>query len=197
MAVRDRGGDVVTWQVLLVSGASGSGKSSLAYPLATARGAALVEVDDLVVATQSVTTAATHPDLHHWLHHDDTDLSPDEVLARQVALAHALRPAVDAVIANHLDTDLPLVLEGDYLLPEHCAAWPAEVRAVVVHEPDPTRLLHNYLTREPASGPQRKRATDSAHYGDWLAAQARRHAIPVLHPRPWSTARARLSELLS
>ncbi|MEV0679054.1 hypothetical protein AB0I60_21300 [Actinosynnema sp. NPDC050436] len=181
------------WRVLLLGGASGSGKSALSYPVARARGAALVEVDDLVVALQSITTAAQHPALHHWRTRSDDGMSAEEVTAAQVALAEAIEPALEAVIANHLETDLPLVLEGDYLLPAFCAKWThGDVRAVFVHEPDPAQLERNYASREPDAGVQRKRAADSAHYGEWLAAEARRHGLPVLAARPWADALDRL-----
>ncbi|WP_433273638.1 hypothetical protein ACQPZF_19595 [Actinosynnema sp. CS-041913] len=185
---------MTNWRVLLLGGASGSGKSALSYPVARARGAALVEVDDLVVALQSLTTADRQPALHYWLGHSDRSMSPDQVLDAQVALARALAPALEAVIANHLDTDLPLVLEGDYLLPEFCAKWTGgDVRSVFVHEPDPEQLQRNYAQREPEAGAQRKRALDSAHYGDWLAAEAVRHDLPVITARPWSDALDRLA----
>ncbi|XVV07128.1 hypothetical protein ACQPW3_17780 [Actinosynnema sp. CA-248983] len=185
------------WRVLLIGGASGSGKSALSYPTARARGAALVEVDDLVVATQAVTTAAAQPALHYWRTTSDAGLSADEVVEAQVALARALEPALAAVIENHLDTDLPLVLEGDYLLPEFCAKWTGpDVRAVVVHEPESAQLERNYLIREPSSGTQRKRAHDSAHFAAWLAAEAGRHGVPLLTARPWSTALDRLAAAL-
>ncbi|MBB5958022.1 2-phosphoglycerate kinase [Saccharothrix tamanrassetensis] len=183
------------WRVLLLGGASGSGKSALSYPVARARGAALVEVDDLVVALQSMTTADRQPALHYWLGRSDAGMSADQVLDAQVALARALAPALEAVITNHLETDLPLVLEGDYLLPEFCAKWTGgDVRSVFVHEPDAAQLERNYLRREPDSGAQRKRALDSAHYGDWLAAEAARHRLPVITARPWSDALDRLTD---
>ncbi|GAA0210836.1 hypothetical protein GCM10010492_05750 [Saccharothrix mutabilis subsp. mutabilis] len=184
------------WRVLLIGGASGSGKSALSYPTARARGAALVEVDDLVVATQAVTTPAAQPALHYWRTNSDAGLTADEVVEAQVALARALEPALAAVIENHLDTDLPLVLEGDYLLPEFCAKWGPEVRSVLVHEPEAGQLERNYLIREPSSGTQRKRAHDSAQYAAWLAAEAGRHGVPLLTARPWSTALDRLADAL-
>ncbi|MEJ2856779.1 MULTISPECIES: hypothetical protein [unclassified Saccharothrix] len=187
----------VDWRVLLIGGASGSGKSVLSYPTARTRGAALVEVDDLVVATQAVTSADVQPALHYWRTHSDAGLTAEEVLDAQVALARALEPALAAVIENHLETDLPLVLEGDYLLPEFCAKWAGPgVRSVVVAESDAVQLERNYLIREPSSGAQRKRAQDSAYFGKWLAVEAERHGVPVLPARPWSTALDRLSSLL-
>ncbi|MEU6148593.1 hypothetical protein ABZ816_01180 [Actinosynnema sp. NPDC047251] len=182
------------WRVLLLGGASGSGKSALSYPVARARGAALVEVDDLVVALQSITTAEQQPALHHWLTRSDAGMSAEEVTAAQVALARAIEPALAAVITNHLKTDLPLVLEGDYLLPAFCARWTGgAVRPVFVHEPDAGQLERNYASREPAAGVQRKRAADSAHYGDRLAAEAAGLGLPVLAARPWADALDRLA----
>ncbi|MFI6217953.1 hypothetical protein ACIBCD_38605 [Nocardia brasiliensis] len=54
------------WQVLLLGGASGSGKSRLSYPLARHYRVPLVEVDDLVLAVQAMTTPAQQPMLHYW-----------------------------------------------------------------------------------------------------------------------------------
>ncbi|GAA3885310.1 hypothetical protein GCM10022243_57670 [Saccharothrix violaceirubra] len=187
------------WSVLLVGGASGSGKSTLARPVAAARGAVLVEVDDLVLATQAVTTPDSHPDLHHWRRHDADRLGPEGVADGLITVARALAPAVDAVIADRLDAGVPLVLEGDYLLPEHCARWverDRRVRAVFVREPDADRVRRNYLGREPESGDQVRRAECSAYYGDLLAAEAEKHGLPVFAARPWHDAAERLAALL-
>nr|WP_042197508.1 hypothetical protein [Kibdelosporangium sp. MJ126-NF4]CEL23013.1 hypothetical protein [Kibdelosporangium sp. MJ126-NF4]CTQ90153.1 hypothetical protein [Kibdelosporangium sp. MJ126-NF4] len=188
------------WQVLLIGGASGAGKTSLSYPLARQTGAALVEVDDLVITAQSLTTPQHQPDLHYWDTHPDAEhrLTADEIVALQIAVARALRPALDAVIANHVETATPVVIEGDYLLPELCAKWAGTgaVRAVFVHEPELDQLVDNYSAREPEAGVQRKRAECSLAYGTWLAEQAARHDVPVLHPRPWPTALERMSAAL-
>ncbi|WP_285633295.1 hypothetical protein [Lentzea sp. NBRC 102530] len=187
------------WVIALVGGPSGVGKSRLSYPLAQRHGAALVEVDDLVVAVQSMTTPEQHPDLHHWLTHPYHDgLSAEHVVERQVALAEALVPALDAVVRNHLDAGDRVVVEGDYVLPSFCARWAAtgRVAGVIVHEPDEEQVLANYLAREPSSGPQAHRASVSVHHGQWLVEQAERHGVPVLAPRPWSSGLDRLDDLL-
>jgi hypothetical protein len=67
---------------------------------------------------------------------------------------------------------------------------------VFLHEPDPGQLVANYLLREPDEGEQRSRAQVSAHYGDWLAARADEHGIPVVAARPWATTLNRLCALL-
>jgi 2-phosphoglycerate kinase len=184
----------VNWRVLLLGGASGTGKTSLSYPLARRYGTPIVEVDDLVEALQAVTTPEQQPILHYWLAHPEAAQFPAErIVDLQIAFAEALRPAVDAVIANHVQTDTPVIIEGDYLLP---GPLPDFVRAVFVHEPDVEQLVHNYRLREPAAGEQRGRAEVSVRYGDWLAEQATRHGLPVLPARPWDTSLDRVHELL-
>ena len=182
------------WRVLLLGGASGSGKSSLSYPLARRYGAPIVEVDDLVEAVQAMTTPEQQPVLHYWLTHPESSQLPAERVAElQIEFARALRPAVEAVIANHVRTDTPVIIEGDYLLP---GPLPDLVRAAIVHEPDVEQLVHNYRLREPHAGEQRRRAEASARYGDWLADQAAPFGIPVIAARPWETALERLCSLL-
>jgi hypothetical protein len=130
-----------------------------------------------------MTTPEQQPMLHYWLTHPEAARFPtDRVVKLQIAFAQALRPAVEAVIGNHVQTDTPVIIEGDYLLP---GPLPGFVRAVFVHEPDVEQLVHNYRLREPDAGVQRGRAEVSARYGDWLAEQAARYSIPVVAARPW------------
>ncbi|NJC68480.1 hypothetical protein HC031_01885 [Planosporangium thailandense] len=182
------------WQVLLLGGASGTGKTSLSYPLARRYGTPIVEVDDLVEALQAITTPDQQPLLHYWRTHPEAaTFPPERVVELQIAIARALWPAIEAVIDNHVQTGTPVIVEGDYLLP---CPLPAGVRAVFVHEPDVEQLVRNYGQREPHAGVQRDRAEASARYGDWLAAQAQRHGHPVVPVRPWDTALDRVYELL-
>ncbi|WP_344858298.1 hypothetical protein [Planomonospora alba] len=110
------------WKVLLLGGASGTGKSRVSYPLARRYGVALVELDDIVEALQAVTTPEQQPLLHYWnTHPEAAHLPPDEIVRLQIATCEALAPAVEAVVANHLETGTPVVIEGDYLLPSLAA----------------------------------------------------------------------------
>jgi 2-phosphoglycerate kinase len=101
--------------VLLLGGASGTGKSELGYPVARRFGTPIVEVDDLVLAVQRMTTPAQQPMLHYWETHPDAgNLPVPRIVELQIAVAEALRPALEAVIGNHLETGTPVVIEGDY-----------------------------------------------------------------------------------
>ncbi|MFC4326251.1 hypothetical protein ACFPC0_00085 [Streptomyces andamanensis] len=115
------------------------------------------------------------------------------MVERQIAVAGALAPAVEAVVANHVDTGTPVIVEGDYVLPG-LARPGGLVRAVFLHEDDEAQVRANYLRREPEAGPQGPRARVTVLYGRWLAAQARAAGVPVLAPRPWADLADRVVE---
>ncbi|MFC7644403.1 hypothetical protein ACFQX6_29650 [Streptosporangium lutulentum] len=94
----------------------------MSYPLARHYGIPIVEVDDLVEALQAMTTPEQQPLLHYWRTHPEAArLAPADIVDLQVAVAEALVPAVEAVVGNHLETDTPVIIEGDYLLPGFAA----------------------------------------------------------------------------
>ncbi|QCX81826.1 2-phosphoglycerate kinase [Streptomyces sp. YIM 121038] len=174
------------WRVLAVGGASGTGKTTVSRALARRFAVPVVEVDDIVEALLAVTRPEHLPEVHIWRTHPEAALqAPESVVERQIAIARALAPAVEAVVANHVDTDTPVIVEGDYLLPDLVNSLDG-VRAVLVHEDDEAQVTANYLAREPEAGPQHHRARVSVLYGRWLADRARTLGVPVVAPRPWS-----------
>src|SRR5438552_5047964 len=108
------------WEVLVIGGASGTGKTSASYPIARRFGVALTEIDDLHITARRLTTPAEQPVLHYWFMHPEaaTEMSPEAIVEMQISVSRAMAPAVTAVIANHIETQMPVVLEGDYVLPE-------------------------------------------------------------------------------
>ena len=184
------------WGVLVICGASGSGKSQVSYPLARRLGVSVLEMDDLVIAVKAATTPSQLPLLHYWDTHPETRHWPaariDELTAQVV---DSLQPVFDAVIADHLDTGVRIILEGDYLLPSLAASHP-RVRGVVLHEPDVDQLVRNFARREPDAGEQRLRAQASALLDSRLVTAAAEHGIPVVTARPWPTALDRTAAAL-
>jgi 2-phosphoglycerate kinase len=166
------------------------GKSTVAYAIAGRLGVPIVEVDDLVLAIQAVTTPREQPAIHYWETHraEAESWDVERIVHEQIAVAEAMAPAVTSVIANHLETDRPVVIEGDYLLPSLAATARDSVRGVFVHEPDVDQVAANYLIREPVAGQQRTRALVSVRFGDWLTAKATEAGVPVVTARPWETA---------
>lgn len=185
---------VPDWRVLIVGGASGMGKTGVGRALARRYDVPVVEVDDIVEALLAVTRPEHLPEVHFWRTHPEAARqAPESVVERQIAIAEALAPAIAAVVANHVGTDTPVILEGDYVLPGPATPG-GPVRAVFLHEDDEAQVTANYLCREPEAGPQRHRARVSVLYGRWLAAQARAAGAPVVAPRPWKDLADRAAE---
>jgi 2-phosphoglycerate kinase len=181
------------WRVLLLGGASGVGKTSVSYALARHFGVALCEVDDLHISLKRLTTPAQRPALH--FNPAPGELSPSEILEGLLEMGRDFAPGLEAVVANHLEPDTPLVLEGDFILPDLAArpmfeneANGGRVRAVFLHEPDEAQFVANYHLREPEADPQTERARVSWLHDQWLKREAERQGWPVVPARPWASA---------
>jgi len=183
------------WDVLLIGGASGTGKSRASYALARHFDIHITEVDDLALAVRKMTTPEQQPILHYW--HTRTEsivLTPESILELTISVGRALLPALEAVVLDHLACRTATVMEGDYLLPELVtlllesdSALKERVRCVFLYEPDETQLVRNYASREPEHDAQTLRAHVSWLYGQWLNTECGRLGLPALPARPWNT----------
>jgi 2-phosphoglycerate kinase len=172
--------------VTLVCGASGVGKSHVAKALARRYGIPLAEVDDLVTGLKVLTTPDQVPMLHLWdALPKARDWTADQVVEHTVAVAEELQPGIEAVVADHVAAEAPVVIEGDYLLPDLVAGFGDAVRAVVISEPDEDQIVANYLSREPDTAQQHSRAAVSARFDAELTRRAARLGVPVVTARPW------------
>lgn len=179
--------DAVAWTVTVVCGASGVGKSRIAIALARRYNVPLAEVDDMVTVVKALTTPEQLPVLHLW----DTNVAarqwtPTRIIEHTIVVAEAIRPAIEAVIADHIESVAPVVMEGDYLLPDVGAGFGDHVRTVLISEPDQEQIAANYLSREPGAAEQRFRAIVSAGFDAELRVRAARIGVPVVAARPWS-----------
>jgi 2-phosphoglycerate kinase len=189
-----------SWDVLLVGGASGTGKTRVASELAHHLAIGVSAVDDFQVILERMTTPEQQPVLHFWRTHPDPGgLSAEEIMLQGLEVARVMTPALEAVIADHLQTQLPIVLEGDFISPA-LAARPfffrepndGRVRAVFLYESDEGQILDNFSQREPATSLQGKRARVSWLHGQWLKRECEQLGVPALSARPWETLFARV-----
>ena len=193
------------WQVILLGGPSGVGKTAVSYRLANYFGVGITEVDDFQALLLGITTAEQQPAIHFWRTHPTAEQLPAaEIMQRLLEHSDALTPGLEGVIGQHLEASTPLVLEGDFLLPRLAAqasfsgqANGGRVRGAFLHEPDEQQFVANYMAREPQSGPQVKRAQVSWLHGLWLKQEAERHGLPVVLSRPWDTVFERLIAAVS
>jgi 2-phosphoglycerate kinase len=187
------------WQVLLFGGASGVGKTSVSYRLAQHYGVGITEVDDFQAILEGMTTPEQYPVLHYWRTHFEEARRMDAQRHVEFFRAYAATMAValELVIANHLESQTPIVLEGDFLLPAlavqatyHGIAAEGRVRAVFLYEDDEAQIARNYLVRDGRAQPERARI--SLLVSTWLRAEAERLGLPAIPARPWETVLARV-----
>jgi len=176
-----------SWQVLLLGGPSGVGKTSVSYRLAQHFRIGITEVDDFQVILERMTTPAEQPVLHYWRTHPEArHMPPEEIVKLNIAVGQVMAPALEAVISNHLESQAPVVLEGDFILPMVATLFSeSQVRALFLYEESEEQLRQNFLQREPEQGLQEKRARVSWLYGQWLRQEAVRVGALALPTRPW------------
>jgi 2-phosphoglycerate kinase len=193
------------WDVLLLGGPSGTGKTAVSYRLSRYFGVGITEIDDFQALLERMTTPEQQPALHFWRTHPAPHLlSAAEIMEQGLDVGRAMAPGLEAVIANHLESQAPVVLEGDFVHPALAAQASfldqpnnGRVRAVFLYEEDQQQLVANFLQREPESGSQTTRARVSWLYGQWLRGEAERYGIPALPARPWETVFERVVEAIS
>lgn len=190
------------WQLLLLGGASGVGKSRLSAPLARHYGVTLTEIDDVQVALETLTTPEQQPLLHVWR----TNWEAFSAWSDEEHLEHVIRvsrevfgPVLEAVIANRLEAGSQAILEGDFLLPELMTRFPKEVgegrvRALFVLEEDEAQIAANYRVRDGEDQPLRART--SWLKNGWLRAECEGCGVPTLPARPWASGLERALALL-
>ena len=187
-----------SWQVLLLGGSSGVGKTSVSYRLAHHFRIGITEVDDFQVILERMTTPAEQPVLHYWRTNPEAaNLPAEEIVKCTIAVGQVMTPALEAVIANHIDSQAPIVLEGDFILPMLATLFPAsQVRALFLYEESEEQLRQNFVQREPEHGLQEKRARVSWLYGQWLKQEAGRAGALALPVRPWNDLFERILTIL-
>jgi 2-phosphoglycerate kinase len=120
------------WNVLLIGGNSGAGKTTLARELSRHFDVPWLQVDDFRLAFQQLTTPEAYPALHAFLPSGGvsslfdgnsagtTDIwksPPDQLCGDLKRVATIVSNALEAVIAHHHLSTQPVILEGDGILP--------------------------------------------------------------------------------
>lgn len=202
--MRAEAGDITdrSWRVLVILGASGTGKSTAAKAIARRYGMPWLQVDNLRLAIESmdVTLPEGTDRLYFFLRQPDVWRRPaDELRQALIDVADLLMPAVRIVLANHLAIAEPIVLEGDGVHPA-LAADPmlrpriasGELRFCCVAEESEDRVLENMRSRGRGmdagdSADHPRQAEVYRDYGAWLAGQCEGRGIPVVASRPFET----------
>ncbi len=185
------------WTVLFVGGASGTGKSSLAYEIARFYGVNVLEVDDIYLTVETVTTKERYPAIHYWNTGVNwMDIGVDSNVNWLIDVGIEMIPVLKQLVNRHIEDKLPIIIEGDFINPEFTKAFEnQEVKSVFVNETDMNQICQNYLSRE-GGDLQHYRAEISITYGKWIADTCKQNGISVIESRPWDTVLTRALDIL-
>ena len=185
------------WTVLFIGGASGTGKSSLAYDIGKYYGVNVLEVDDIYVAVKAATSKEQFPAIHYWDEGLDWKTIGIEANVDWLqAVSKEMNEILKELVERHLEDQLPVIIEGDFISPKIMINFPRpSVQAVFLMEENQNQIIQNYLSRE-GGEMQHYRAAVSVAYGRCIAEKCQSLGIGVLEARPWKTALDRAIEIL-
>jgi 2-phosphoglycerate kinase len=180
------------WTVLFIGGASGTGKSSLAYEIARYYSVNVLELDDVHLSVETVTTKERFPAIHYWNTGVNwKDIGVDDNVNWLIDVSKELIPVLKELVNRHIEDKLPIIIEGDFIYPEFTNSFEKpEVKSIFVNETDINQIMQNYFSRE-GGDLQHYRAEISIAYGKWIADTCSRNGISVVESRPWNTVLAR------
>ena len=190
------------WNVFLIGGSSGVGKTVVARELAKHLSVSLLLLDDVRLALQQATNDQTHPELHVFLHyHPEQWRNAEAIFADWITVGNAMLKPLQAIIRHHCTVpDVgSIIIEGDGILPILSTQLPGpkDIGTVFIVEQDETQLLQNLRSRgrgfndwDPLE--QEGFAHASWLYGQWLAREANKLELPVMDAQPQQTLLERL-----
>ena len=124
------------WDVLMIGGASGTGKSSIAYGLALFYTVSVIEADDIFQAVKATTTRESHQAIHYWstgINWMDVGVSGN--VNWLIDVSKEMIPALKAIADRHLEDNIPIIIEGDFIHPDLIASFDnPKVKAVYILE---------------------------------------------------------------
>ncbi|MCL2189981.1 MAG: hypothetical protein FWC16_13520 [Defluviitaleaceae bacterium] len=185
-----------TWDILIIGGASGSGKTCVSRPLAQLYGVDLVRVDDFQILLETLITPEMIPTLHYWkIEPNWRNQSVEWVVERLIGVSYAWMAGLQAVIKDRLEENLPMILEGDFIHPELAVSLNnPRIKTIFIHEPSREQILQNYRARE---GKEQAHRADVSHaFGNWLKVRCTEFGIPVIESRPWDDVVERVVAIL-
>lgn len=200
------------WWVLVVLGASGTGKSTAAQQIARAVGATWLQVDDLRLALQFSRVALPQGTDQLYFFDTTPDIwtrPVDELLRAFIGVTTVMAPAVRVVIDSYLVTGVPIVIEGDGVLPllvddPVLRPWVESgmLRFCCLAAESRAELAENMVQRGRGDHlHDRERVALQVNtnlaFNNWLVRSSRELRIPVVASRPFDTLIDRIEEAIT
>ena len=195
--------ETVRNDIILIGGASGVGKSCVSYAISKILNIGVTEVDDFQVVLEKMTSEKDFPVIHYWNNHfeEAIKLSESKKLDIMIEYASTISIALEKVIENHLDSNRPLLLDGDFITPNLSVkekygdqSRDNKVQSVFLIETEKKQIQKNLFDREGKS--QNDRAITNWLYNEWIKEQAEKNNIKTINARPWDTVIDRVCKYL-
>ena len=180
------------WTVLIIGEASGTGKSSLAYKLTDYYKVNVLEMDDITEAVKAMSPKENLPAIYS---EDFFGAGVDGNVKWLINVSNELFPALKAIVDRHIEDELPVIVDGDFINPELLTSFDSTLVKIVFIQEDKEQIELNYLLRE-GGDIQKYRAEISAKYNEWIAGTCLKFGIPLITARPWETAIERVLILI-
>ena len=167
-------------RLLLIGGAAGTGKSTVARTLAARLSATWLQLDTLWIAMRDAAPQnSKERDLLDIDQRIRAQAEPAEVLLdHHIAASETVCAAIPHALAFELQTHPTVVADGAWLIPEFAAQLDLDdvsIRSVFLHEADPQQVAQAMSSRRGVAMVAAWHA-ESARlawlYGNWLADQA-------------------------
>ncbi|MCL2570848.1 MAG: hypothetical protein FWE11_00450 [Defluviitaleaceae bacterium] len=189
------------WTVLIVGGASGIGKSTIAYELARHFGINVLEFDDIQRTVKSVVdktdaTKAMFPAINDVNGHNWMNLGVEWNVQWLKDVSREMSEFLVELVERHVDENIPFIIEGDFILPELVKPMiSSKVKALFIQENDINQIISNYQARE-GGEKQTFRAEICISYNNWIKKSCEDMRIDMLESRPWDSVLERAVEIL-
>jgi 2-phosphoglycerate kinase len=189
-----------SFDILLLGGASGTGKTTAAYQLSKYYKINVVQIDDFQCLVENATKESDYPVFHYWKNHFNEAIKQtmDKKLEIMISYANELSKLLELVVLNHLNENTPMILEGDFISPNLCkkllnnSQIGYRVRCCIITENSTNQIINNYQKREGSI--QEDRAELSQKYNNWLIQEAKGSDISIVSSRPWKSIKKRIIE---
>jgi 2-phosphoglycerate kinase len=150
-----------------------------------------------------MTNEKDYPVIHYWNNHfeEAVKLPEEKKVDIMIDYANTMSIALEKVIENHLESDRPLLLEGDFITPELAAREKFggqfrgnKVKSVFIVETEEKQIQKNLFNRD--GHYQNDRARTIWLYNEWLKEQTKINHIQTVDARPWDTVIDRVCKCL-
>ena len=109
----------ISWEVLLIGGGSGTGKSYLARQLSEHFKVPLSEVDDIRISLQQIADKEKYPELFAFLNNANYQNEMDENVFTQklIGIGKVVWKSLKVLISKHAFLKETIIFEGDGIIP--------------------------------------------------------------------------------